>query len=437
MFQLSSFSKPIQGFFTTTAERLARATGFVQRQSKVTGAHWLQTLTWGFVEKPDASLNDLAQASEDLGVAVTPQGLHDRLTDSAVDFAKAAFQQSLDLFRQEQSLPVELLERFTEVQVQDSSSIALPESLKEEFPGCGGDGPTASVKVQLLVELRSGCLTATLETGRSPDQRYQPPVNCPAGGLRISDLGYFNLQVFRQTADQEAYFLSRLNLQTALFDAETAKRIDLLAWLQASSVPLFERAILLGAEERLPVRLIAVRLPQEVADERRRKANENARRQGRTLSPRHLALLSWNLYVTNAPETLLTPREAVQLYRVRWQIELIFKTWKSQAQLDRVAGRRRERVLCELYAKFIGVVVTHLPSAPVRWVERELSLPKAFQVLQRLATRLAQSLKDLSALEKVLTTLQERWLKFGLKERRKTRLSTLETLRQLTEPALA
>jgi hypothetical protein len=147
-----------------------------------------------------------------------------------------------------------------------------------------------------------------------------------------------------------------------------------------------------------------------------------------------LALLSWSLYITNVPPELLSLEEAVRLYRVRWQIELIFKVWKSEAQLDRVAGRRRPRILCELYAKLIGVVITHVLSAPCRWPKRELSLTKAYQCLQRLALRLAHSLKNLTELTDVLTLLQARWAQFALKDKRKTRLSSLEELRRMTQP---
>jgi hypothetical protein len=60
-----------------------------RRGSKVTGAHWVQTLTFGFIETPEATLNQLAQVSADLGVSVTPQGLEDRRTDEAVQFLPA------------------------------------------------------------------------------------------------------------------------------------------------------------------------------------------------------------------------------------------------------------------------------------------------------------------------------------------------------------
>ena len=435
MFQLAKAGEAIQTFFQRTAERLARVSGFVQRESKVTGAHWVQTLTFGFIETPEATLNQLAQVSTDLGVPVTPQGLEERMTDEAVRFMQSMLGESLKLFRQEQSLPVELLDRFSAVELLDSSSVGLPASMADEFPGCGGDGPEASVKVQLLVELRQGRLAITLEAGRSPDQTYVPTPHGLPGSLRISDLGYFNVEGFAQIDQDEAFFLSRLNTQTALFDPDGGERIDVLAWLQSTEANRFERPVLLGLETRLPVRLFVTRLPQEVADERRRKAQEAARRKGRTLSPRHLALLNWSLYITNAPPELLSPEEAVRLYRVRWQIELIFKVWKSEAQLDRVAGRRRPRVLCELYAKLIGVIITHVLSAPCRWLKRELSLTKAYQCFQRLALQFAQSLKDLPKLAEALTLLQERWAKFALKDKRKTRVSSLEELRRMTSPA--
>jgi hypothetical protein len=233
-----------------------------RRGSKVTGAHWVQTLTFGFIETPEATLNQLAQVSADLGVSVTPQGLEDRRTDEAVQFLPAMLSESLKLFRQEQSLPVEWLDRFSAVELLDSSSVRLPASMADEFPGCGGDGPKASVKVQLLVELRQGRLAITLETGRSPDQTYVPTPHLP-GSLRITDLGYFNVEGFAQINQDDAFFLSRLNTQTALFVPDSGERIDLLAWLQSTEANRFERPVLLGLETRLPVRLLVTRLPQE------------------------------------------------------------------------------------------------------------------------------------------------------------------------------
>jgi hypothetical protein len=89
--------------------------------------------------------------------------------------------------------------------------------------------------------------------------------------LYLSDLGYFVVQRFQQIAQQQAYFLSRYDLQTACFDVETGERLDLLVWLKAQTVPSLETEWLVGADARLRCRVIVVKLPQEVADRRRQK----------------------------------------------------------------------------------------------------------------------------------------------------------------------
>ena len=96
---------------------------------------------------------------------------------------------------------------------------------------------------------------------------------------------------------------------------------------------------------------------------------------------------------------MLTFRQVVLIYTLRWQIELLFRLWKSEAQLDRVAGRLRERVLCEIYAKLIGMVVFHYLTAPFRWAERELSPVKALQTLRRHVVKIAQATGSLPNLQ--------------------------------------
>lgn len=245
--------------------------------------------------------------------------------------------------------------------------------------------------------------------------------------MYLSDLGYFAVKRFQQIGQQQAYFLSRYDLQTACFDAETGERLDLLAWLKAQTTTCLETEWLIGAEAKLRCRVIVVKLPQEVADRRRQKAREQARRKGRTLSPRHLELLGWNIYITNVPEAMLSLRQVLVMYSVRWQVELIFKVWKSQAALDRVAGRRRERILTELYAKLIGTVIFDFLIAPFRLVEHELRRVKVHHIIQHYVLRLAMSLGSIEDLVKLLDKIISRCLKDARKDKRK-RPTTLKLL---------
>ena len=436
MTDLGTLAPKIQTFFTQTAQQAARSFSFVERVSKLTGALFLQTLTFGFLDEPEASLSELTETSHDLGVRITKQGLQTRI-EKAVPFLKEMFQQALTLFRHELPLDLKTLRQFTAIFLTDSSTVALPAALQEEFPGCGGNGPDAAVKIQLTFEFLCGVLSGLcLQPGRSPDQSYTGELHAiQPGALYLNDLGYFVLSRFRTIAAQRAYFLSRFDTQTALFTV-TGESLDLLAWLRTHAEPQFEQDVLIGCQERLPCRLVVVRVPQEVADARRRKADETARRKGRTPSARHLELMNWSLFITNVPATMLRLRQVVILYAVRWQIELIFKVWKSECALDRVAGRRRARVLSELYAKLIGIVVLQFVLAPCRVGERELSVVKVVHIIQHHIPHLIEHLGNLEQLTETLQALAERFLQNGLKDKRQKRLTTYQEIRA-SEAALA
>ena len=284
MLDMTQLAPRLQVFFTQTAEAVARQTKFVQRASKMTGALFLQSFVFGFEDLPQASLTDLIETSDDLGVVITKQGVQDRITD-AVPFLRAMFEQSLRLFRHVLPLELAVLKQFSGLFITDSTVLALPESQRTEFPGCGGSGSEAALKIQLTFDLLTGSLdTVDFQPGRSADQGYEGHVQqIRPGALYLSDLGYFVLRHFQQIAQVPAYFLSRLDLKTTIFDPASGDRLDLLAWLRTQTDPTVETHWLVGAEEKLPCRVLVTKLPPEVADRRRQKAREAARRKGRTL----------------------------------------------------------------------------------------------------------------------------------------------------------
>jgi hypothetical protein len=71
-------------------------------------------------------------------------------------------------------------------------------------------------------------------------------------------------------AQQGVFWLSRLQLQTAVDDAAGDRRA-LLAFLEASRTDSVEQEVTLGLDQRVPARLLAVRVPQDVAAVRRRR----------------------------------------------------------------------------------------------------------------------------------------------------------------------
>lgn len=180
--------------------------------------------------------------------------------------------------------------------------------------------------------------------------------------------------------------------------------------------------VLLGVDHRLPTRLLTLPLPQEVADRRRQRAKDNAQRKGRTPSAAYLASLDWLIFVTNVPSTMLSIEQVALLYRVRWQIELVFKLWKSYGGLQRTQTLRRERIWYELYAKMIGLVLTQFLLAPwrmpVETTNWEVSMFKVRDILQDFAKELMQTLPVWTDLHDVLTRLSRRIERLGFKQKR-------------------
>lgn len=418
-------------------EVIARQTKFVQRESNLNGRAFVQALTFGFLEKDDLSLNDLAQVCADIGVEITAQGLDQRITDKAVAFLKRMFSRAMDIFKNQIPLPLPILRQFNGIYLTDSTVIPLPDSMAEDYPGCGGNGPKASMKVQLVFEFLLGNLTqVALRPGREPDQSYRDYIEAiPKGALSIADLGYFVIDAMHAIVhEQNAYFLSRFLTRIGLF-TPAGEPFNLLEQLQHRARGPVEFSVLLGkqAKHRLPCRLIALPVPQEVGDRRRQKALKKARCQKKGIRKEILALMDWTIFVTNVPAEMLSIQQTAILYPVRWQIELVFKLWKSHCGLRRIAGFRRERILAELYGKLIGVVLTHFLIAPLRMPDgplanREISSVKVRKIFQRFARELNRCLGHLARFQAVLTDMLSQIKRFGFMEKRKKEPNTCHAL---------
>ena len=207
--------------------------------------------------------------------------------------------------------------------------------MRSSFPAAAvahGSGK-AALKIQVLWELRHGRLQVLLEPGRASDAKSPiTEVPLPAGSLSIFDLGYFSVERFERVGQAKGYWLSRLQHGTAVCDA-AGKPVALRKFLAKNAKRgVVDVRVQLG-EKRLPCRLVAVRVSPEIAARRRQKIREKARDHGREPSQEYLALQEWTIFVTNCPRSLLKWKEIVVLYRARWQIERLFKLWKSYNHL--------------------------------------------------------------------------------------------------------
>jgi hypothetical protein len=192
------------------------------------------------------------------------------------------------------------------------------------------------------------------------------------GDLILRDLGYFTMESIAGIAKAEAFFVSRYS-KASLFHPD-GQRIDLGSWLlkkhrKAKPGTCLDIPVLLGAKSQLAVRFVAVRLDPARAAERRRRAlsNRDARLKPTQAS---LALLDWSLYVTNLPVASYSGARIAALYGLRWRIEILFKSLKSQGlRLPVLLGQPMNKTKLEALvesAMILVVLNTHVAGAPVR-----------------------------------------------------------------------
>lgn len=383
----------LQGTFLKSAVEANEETGAIKRRRKFTPSTLAQAFILAFLQNPKANHSDIAAVAADSGVDVSPQAVEQRYSLSLAAFFKALFEKmAKQIVGSEDSL-APILCRFTEVNVIDSSIIALPDSQKAEFRGCGGsyDANQSAIKLQTEFNLRDGSLRCVeLEQGRATDGATERQhVTQSPGSLRIADLGYFNVQVLREIDDAGAFFLSRVTHTTVIY-VEGIKQ-NLVTWLNATGRGTVDQAIELGASDRLKCRLIAWRVPEEIANARRRKIRAaSMRKHRREPSKEALAACDWEFLVTNIGEEQLSVKEAIVLYRTRWQIELLFKRWKTYGRIAEMDGVNDIVKMTRFWARLCAALIQHWLTVAATWSsELRISLAKSAKLARQIASDMA------------------------------------------------
>jgi hypothetical protein len=255
------------------------------------------------------------------------------------------------------------------------------------------------------------------------------------GDLIIADLGYSSLNTFHTIQDNNAFFLSRFNLLINVYDPHTDEQIELEKLLPSLTDDVVAFPVHIGAEARLSCRMIARRVSPEEAEKRRRKLRKQAKKNGYQLRKRHYILAEWTIMITNIDETILPIEVVWFLYALRWQIELLFKQFKSVLHIHKSNTSKGNRLVCEIYGTLIVAVFIALTHATINsfwWNtgKREVSFNKLAKRIQERAFYILKLL--FSSNHKTIDVLYEEIMKVirnctkGIQRGRKTSLEKLE-----------
>jgi len=266
----------------------------------------------------------------------------------------------------------------------------VAEKLVATFPGPRNQqGQQATAKIQVLMDLLCETFVhfeITPFTQNDQSMAAEILKFAQPGDLVLRDLGYFSLATLQKMNTRGIYFLSRLLVSTALFDAQDETRLHLLHALQAHET--LDMLIYLGAHERIPARLVAQPVATEVAEERRHKAQTNRDRRSNH-NAEYLASLGWDIFVTNVPQKWWSLSQACQVNACRWRIETVFKSWKSNFKIDEVPKGDAPRVRAHLYAALILITMYQMPlfvklaERAAHFCDRDLSLMKVTRFMKK------------------------------------------------------
>lgn len=413
---------------------LANTVGFIKRSScEITAFSFVYIMSFGFLADGTVSLGCLTSILKNtFNIPVTIQGLSKRINrKKSVDFLKNVL---LGLMASQLKLSfktrhTKIFSAFSGVLLEDSSQITLNELLAPSFEGPGGGASKSSIKLNFIYDIKNFIvLGLKVSSGIVADKAmsFNALSYVGHGSLLIRDLGYFSMGALKKIQDAGAYYLSRLSLDICIYknyeDENQIHISDLLGRLKENEI--FSTSIWLGKNKVLKSTLIARKAPVHVLNKR----IEKYKKKYRVDPPEYYVKFNgYSIFITNIPETIFAGKIIISLYKIRWQIELVFKNFKSNLEIDVLKGTNRHRIECLVYGRLIVIVtlfIIHRYSMHVAG-DKEVSLDKLTNWLKT-DNRLQNAVKSLFFEELLACIESELSLICKQKRTRKTSMEELE-----------
>ncbi len=277
--------------------------------------------------------------------------------------------------------------------------------------------------------------------------------------MYIRDLGYFDLHDLQKIQDKGAYYVSRLKLNSRIhrkndepeyFRNGTVKKGTLYIQLDmeelmnqlspGQTMEISESYI--GQYQKLPTRVIIHRLTKKQTEKRLKEQAKKEKKKGITYKERSKRLSGINVYITNLSAENVPTEHIHDLYSLRWQIEILFKTWKSFFQIHKCKEIKKERLECHLYGQLISILLCTSTMFKMRQLlldkkKKELSEYKSIYMIKNYYLLFYQGLqKGTQELSKIFLRLFNLLEKNGRKSHRYEKKTVFDILGVMYECTL-
>ena len=379
-------------------------------------------------------INTYGQWAQWIGILnrkpVSKQAVWERITSEAAAFIRSLLQDKLSqTYNNLNKSKDKLFSVFKRVYLQDSTTIKLPDALSKDFPSTTINGKKkATARINTIYDL---CNSIFIHFGlwsfTKNDQSLSDTILAylQEGDLVIRDLGFFVIAILKKITSKGAYFLTRKPYCVNVYDIKTGKRLILKKLLGKKKY--IDMTVLTGDKCRIECRIIAIRLPEKLAEARRRKARKDRDRR-LNHSKDYYELLGYAIFLTNVSQDVWTFQQVQEIYRLRWQIEIIYKSWKSCFHIDKlIHAQCKNKTLVEfvIYAMLLYISLFHVKFF-VYFKNKINSITGRNLSLLKFARFLACHFETISNMNASTKWIEKYLIKHCLYESRKDRVNAME-----------
>ncbi len=356
---------------------IAKASRFIRRKTaQITAIAFIYTMSFGFFGNGAIALAYLtAGLGKNFKIVITIQGLSKRINrKESVSFLKVVLSHLIggQMRLGFKNKYEQIFSMFSEVVLEDSSQLSLNEHLTSNFEGSGGGASQSSIKLNFIYDIKNFIVLGIKKTsGIVSDNancleilKYIKPTM-----LIIRDLGFFSLGALKKIQMADAYYLSRLSQGVNVYlkqdDKEPLNIPEFLERERKKGNKSVDVVVYLGKTKEIKTRLIAESVPQSVVKKRTARYKKEYRKEP---SEFYVAWSGFSIFITNIPEDIFSGKLIVCLYKIRWQIELVFKNFKSNLEIDVLKGTNKHRIDCLIYGRLIvllSVFIIHRYAAHI------------------------------------------------------------------------